>query len=390
VDRRLRAEIEVEREGAADGSGNGALAGTPHDSSSIADASPTQDGTRPNLAGLSDRAFISGTGLIGTSIGLGLRAAGWRVSGWDPDPAVSTESRRRGALDRVADGPGDHSDDDIVVLAGPLPAIVGTLDELATEALVTDVAGVKVPVVEAARHLPRFVGGHPMAGGATRGPDLASAHLFHGAAWVVAADGAAEDDLQAVERMARALGANPVRMTAAEHDAAVARVSHLPHLLAGALVTVATRANATPLAGGGFRDLTRVASSDTSWWPDVLEANAAEVVAAISELQAALDDTRRSLEARDKAAVAASLDRARELRSTLGEHHAQVRVVLLDRPGELARVGHALEASQANVRDIQLRHGEHGGGGVLTISVLPRSVEALRQALVAEGFTLDG
>nr|PZN36308.1 MAG: hypothetical protein DIU67_00730 [Actinomycetota bacterium] len=119
---------------------------------------------------MSDRAFISGTGLIGTSIGLGLRAAGWRVSGWDPDPAVSTESRRRGALDRVADGPGDHSDDDIVVLAGPLPAIVGTLDELATEALVTDVAGVKVPVVEGARHSPRLVGGPPLQGGRPGGP----------------------------------------------------------------------------------------------------------------------------------------------------------------------------------------------------------------------------
>ncbi|HEX6946465.1 MAG TPA: prephenate dehydrogenase/arogenate dehydrogenase family protein [Acidimicrobiia bacterium] len=334
-------------------------------------------------------ALISGTGLIGTSIGLGLRSAGWQVVGWDPDPATTAEARRRGALDRVTDHPEDHSGIDLVVLAGPLPAIVATLRSLRSGALITDVAGVKTPVVEAAANLPRFVGGHPMAGGATRGPDLASAHLFHGAAWVLTTDGASEGDLETIEEVVRTLGANPLRMTADEHDSAVARVSHLPHLLAGALVRIAARREAMGLAGGGFRDLTRVAASDTSWWPDVLQANATEVADAISELQADLEGARARLLAGDKVAITGSLEEARAIRSSLGEHHAQIRVILIDRPGELARVGHALEASHADVRDIQLRHGEHGGGGVLTISVTPRSARALREALEAEGFTLE-
>ena len=332
---------------------------------------------------------IYGTGLVGTSIGLGLRAAGWEVRGWDPDPAVAAESLRRGALDRLIDDPRDHTGVDVVVLAGPLSAIVETVSALRTEALVTDVAGVKTPVVEAASHLPHFVGGHPMAGGATSGPDLASAHVFHGAAWVLASDGAEEADLETVESLVRALRANPIRMTAAEHDAAVARVSHLPHLLAGALVRVASHVDATGLAGGGFRDLTRVAGADTSWWPDVLGANRVEVTAAIDELIAELEMMRSLVDGHDRDALAQTLDEARSIRSSLAEHHAQVRVVLIDRPGELARIGHALEASQADVRDIQLRHGEHGGGGVLTISVAHRSRAALRAAIESEGFTLD-
>lgn len=344
----------------------------------------------PNLARLPDRVFISGTGLIGTSIGLGLRLAGWEVVGWDPDPAASSEALRRGAIQQVGRGPDDHSDASVIVLSGPLTEVTATLAGMRTDALVTDVAGVKAPVAKAADHLPRFVGGHPMAGGATRGPDLASSHLFRGAPWVLTTDGADDVDLERMESIVRSLGANPKRMTAAMHDSAVARVSHLPHVIAASLVDVASSVELSGLVGGGFRDLTRVAGSDTSWWPDVLGANSSAVIEAITEMQARLERLKSSLASNDEADIRATLDRAREIRAGLGEHHTQVRVILLDQPGELARVGHALESSEADVRDIQLRHGEHGGGGVLTISVSPASAEDLRRHLEAEGFNLEG
>lgn len=311
------------------------------------------------------------------------------MAGWDPDEAATAEAVRRGAIDRVGHGPHDYSVADVVFLTGPLAAIMSTLTEMTTDALVTDVAGVKVPILAASRHLPRFVGGHPMAGGATRGPDMASPHLFHGAAWMLSNDGTNEDDLSQLEEAIRSLGANPLRMTAAQHDSAVARISHLPHLLAAALTFLASRVDAISLAGGGFRDLTRVSDSDAAWWPDVLDSNSREVVAAITELQDELESIKAMLDSKDHLGLDSVLDRARRARSELIDHHAQVRVVLFDQPGELARVGHALESSQADVRDIQLRHGEHGGGGVLTISVSKPSAAALCRDLVAQGFTIE-
>lgn len=341
----------------------------------------------PNVAGRMNnhKAAVFGTGLLGGSVGLALRTQGWSVSGYDPDDAAVSTALERGAIERRLDGP-DPTGHDLVVLAAPPEAIVRTLGELDTDTLITDIAGVKKPIVEAASHLPHFVGGHPMAGGETSGASLSSSSLFQGARWVLTSDGANPDDLDAVSEIVSSLGANPVVMTAEAHDSAVARVSHLPHLLAAALMGMAQSDPSTlGLAGGGFRDLTRIAAGDSAWWSEVLWANADHVGASIDEL---IDVLRawRELAADGKGELRDVLESAREARLSLGEHHAQVRVVLMDRPGEIARVGHALEQSRVDVRDFQLRHGEHGGGGILTISVRPDGRDALIVALIDQGF----
>lgn len=331
-------------------------------------------------------AHVFGTGLIGASVGLALRSQGWDVGGWDPSPDALGEAVARGALGRRLETPDSHGVD-LVVLAAPPEAIVSTIGEMTTDSLVTDIAGVKSPIVAAARHLAHFVGGHPMAGGETSGASLASSTLFRGAIWILTTDDTVPDDLAGMRSIVTSLGANPVVMTAAEHDAAVARVSHLPHLLAAALMGLAETDPATlGLAGGGFRDLTRIAAADSTWWTEVLTANAAHVDSALAELLQTLEDWRTSVGAGAHGDLAARLESARRARAGLGEHHSQVRVVLLDRPGEIARVGHALEASRVDVRDFQLRHGEHGGGGILTISVKRDGRDALHAALVDEGF----
>jgi prephenate dehydrogenase len=335
-------------------------------------------------------AIVLGTGLLGASVGLALRSQGWSVAGWDPSPAALDEAFGRGAVATKLEGPAT-GEGDLVVLAAPPDAVVAVLQSMRTECLVTDVAGVKMPVVTAANHLPHFVGGHPMAGGETSGASLASSSMFRGATWVLTSDGADEADLASMKSIVSSFGANPVVMTAGEHDAAVARVSHLPHVLAAALLGVAQADPATlGLAGGGFRDLTRIAAADSGWWTEVLKANANQVGVSIEELQDALESWKEAIRDRPGEDLARRLESARQARVGLGEHHTQVRVVLLDRPGEIARVGHALETSR--VRDFQLRHGEHGGGGILTISVKGEGREALTTALVDEGFDvrIDG
>jgi prephenate dehydrogenase len=333
----------------------------------------------------SSRAVIHGTGLLGASVGLGLRSQGWEVAGWDPDPAALTEASRRGAIGMQLDGP--ETEADLVVLAAPPDAISRSLVEMQTDSLVSDIAGVKLPVVAAAAHLRHFVGGHPMAGGETTGASLATRTMFHGATWVLTSDEADPGDIARMEEIVRSLGANPLVMTAEEHDAAVARVSHLPHVLAAALMRLVDADPATlSLAGGGFRDLTRIAAGDSTWWAEVLTANAEQVSTSIEDLQRALEGWRRIIGDNGEGELDAELEAARVARSGLGEHHTQVKVVLVDRPGEIARVGHALETSRVDVRDFQLRHGEHGGGGILTISVKSQGRDALTMALIDEGF----
>lgn len=327
------------------------------------------------------RAFISGTGLIGTSIGLGLGATGWDTLGWDPDPDRIAAAAATGAMvPGVPSAIPSLTADDLVVLAGPPKTVIETLAGLETAALVMDVAAVKAPVLDAERTV-RFVGTHPMAGREQSGPEAASAGLFRGTAWVLTTDGAAEADLERVAGVVTDLGARPLRMTAAAHDSAVARVSHLPQLLAATLLeTAGADPEAMELAAGSFRDLTRVASSDPAMWLDIIELNRDAVSAAAAELKAALDT------AVSGDGLAKTLDEARELRATLGPALAFVRVALLDRPGELAGVGEALAASGVDVRDLQLRHAPHGGGGVLTLSVRPGEAGALASALGEAGF----
>lgn len=330
---------------------------------------------------------ISGTGLIGASIGLGLSRAGWQVTGWDPNAAVLREALNKGAVSTAVESFPElvGADLDLIVLAGPPRAVLEQVSDLDTKALVIDVAGVKSAVVAAARPA-RFVGTHPMAGREVRGPTGASPALFRGATWVVVTDSATEGDLGAVEEILRQLGARPIRMSSDEHDAAVAMISHLPQVLAAALVNeAADRTKALDLAAGSFRDLTRVAASDPGLWVDLLGINTTEVVAAIEDYRQRLRRVVDLLDEGDSGAIEQFLARGQQIRRTLAPPAVAVRVALADEPGELARVGRAFGASSVDVRDLQLRHAPHGGGGVLTVSVRPGEAETLRAALADEG-----
>lgn len=342
-------------------------------------------------AGPQQAAAVLGTGLIGASLAMALRQAGWTVAGWDPDWGALSAAAERGALDRpcgameeAVEGAG------LVVLAGPLEAVLETLPMLRTGALVTDVAGVKVPVVEAARPPGlRLVAGHPMAGREHAGPSAATPALFRGAAWIVCPDRAAPEDVARLEEIVRSLGAAPRVMAAAEHDRAAALISHLPQVLAVLLVNLASEdPEALGLAAGSFRDLTRVAASDPGWWPGLLAANRGNVGGAIDRMIGGLEAVRAEMRS-DRGSLAARMASARTRRRELAPPVVRVGVVLQDRPGEIAAVGRALERSAVDVRDLQLRHALHGGGGVLTLAVHPGEAEPLREALGAEGFTLE-
>ena len=321
---------------------------------------------------------------------MALHEQGWTTTGWDPSAEAMDVAVERGAVQPAGSIREAANGADLVILAGPLSANLETLEALDTNALVTDVTSVKQPLIAHAPAGLRFVGGHPMAGREHAGPGAASGSLFRGAAWILCDDGTSPQDLSWLREIVASVGANPVIMSAEHHDRVVAAISHLPHLLAVSLVgLVAENPDTVDLVSGSFRDLTRVASAESAWWPEVLAANSSSVGEALDGLIGHLQALRRDIDRGDLASVAASLDRARLLRGEMAPHVGGVEVILSDRPGEIGRVGQALRASRVDVRDLQLRHAVHGGGGILTISVRPGEVETLKAALLREGFDVE-
>lgn len=334
-------------------------------------------------------AGVIGVGLIGGSIAAGLTVAGWSVIGYDADPDTVRVAMDRSLVTRFAQTIDDvvAAAPDIVIIAAPPTATIEILTRLHTDVPIMDVAGIKAPVVAAAAHLPRYVGTHPMAGRETSGPAAASAALFRGASWVVVDGSDPQADTAAVA-VIETLGARVVRMSADDHDSAVARISHLPQLVSGALLATASGSNgAIDLAAGSFRDLTRVAASQPIPWVELLKANSNAVLDAIGSLRTHLSLVEAALLSDDDMLLTL-LATGRETRRMLGAPVASVRIALADEPGEIARVGHALEISKVDVRDIQMRHAPHGGGGVLTISVRTGEEGALAHALEDVGLFL--
>jgi prephenate dehydrogenase len=332
-------------------------------------------------------AGVIGTGLVGGSVAAGLTLAGWDVVGYDADPDSIVVALERGLMSAAVDSIEEMlaASPEIVVVAAPPKATVEILANLDTSLVVMDVAGVKTEVMSAAAHLSNFVGTHPMAGRETAGPRSASAALFRGANWVVI-DGCPQHATEITLTLVETLGANPVMMSATHHDHAVAAISHLPQLLAaGLLNSAAGTPSALDLAAGSFRDLTRVAASQPLPWVEMLKSNSVAVLSAVE----ALRDELAAIEAAvlsDDDDLLVYLSRSRSTRRSLGAPVVAVRVSLADEPGEIARVGHALEVSHVDVRDLQMRHAPHGGGGVLTLSVRAGEEEALRHALSDVGF----
>lgn len=379
---------------------------------------------------MNERIAILGTGLIGGSLGLAWkhRRPGVTIVGHDR-PEVLERAEARGAIDAKAAAPVTAVEDaDVVVLCTPLATTLRMLDAIADAVtpgtIVTDVASVKQPVLDQAHDvLPdgvAFVGGHPMAGAEQSGIDHADALLFENAAYVLCLpDGASTGDLDGplapVVDLVESVGARPLVLDAATHDRVAAVVSHLPQLLAVALVnTVAEtdvsrpesassdvdergdgRAGPPPedatdadapdapnhtdnvaldLAAGGFRDMTRIASSPFSMWRDVLVGNESAIHDALSHFTRVVQHLRNRLIADDLDALEDAFDSARDTRRRIPRtpkgflqplHDVLVRAP--DEPGVLHAMTGALSDAGINIRDIELQKFREGTGGTFRL-----------------------
>ncbi|MCE2525228.1 MAG: prephenate dehydrogenase/arogenate dehydrogenase family protein [Acidimicrobiia bacterium] len=338
---------------------------------------------------------IQGLGLIGGSIGLSLRAAGWWVTGWDIDELRARQALRLGAVNEI----GQNRHADVTFVATPAAAISRLAQEALAEGngVVSDVGSVKGPICAAVEH-PRFVGGHPMAGSEQVGIAGARADMFGGAVWVLTPGETTLDETYAAVRATVAeMGAEAVTMPPDLHDTLVSVVSHVPHLTAATLMRLADERTAERtvlqrLAAGGFRDMTRVAAGSSDIWLDICDANRLAICASLDRLIEALGDVREVVRRGDRDALQLHLEQARVARVNLPSgipsdvELAVLRVPVRDRPGEVARIATLATDIDVNIYDLEIAHSTEGDRGVLIMVVAAELAERLRSALAADGY----
>ncbi|MCH2060460.1 MAG: prephenate dehydrogenase/arogenate dehydrogenase family protein [Verrucomicrobiales bacterium] len=244
---------------------------------------------------------VLGPGLLGGSVALAARSFGGvdKVGLWARRSEVIPELTASNVADIVSNEIGEVvTNADLVVIATPVGALQGVMESalpfLSEGAVITDVCSVKGAVVEAAdgvlsastRNDVAFVGAHPMAGSELTGFANARADLFQGAACAITPGNSATAEAEKkIEDFWRSLGCRLSRMNPADHDKLVAKVSHLPHLVASALVqtVMSAESNAVELAGAGFRDTTRIAAGSPSMWTEILAENRDAVSSILDE-----------------------------------------------------------------------------------------------------------
>jgi prephenate dehydrogenase len=337
-----------------------------------------------------------GVGLIGGSVGLAARNAGWDVIGVDRSEILE-EAVTSGAVDRPSTLK-EARGADLVVLAAPISKVTGLVAELSpTNALVTDVASTKTAVVrEAERQGLRFVGGHPMAGSQLSGVENARADLFKGARYFLTPTGETNPDAyREVAGFVRSLGAVPTAVDPEKHDLLMAALSHLPHLMAAALLKVASDISpeALSFAGPSFRDLTRVGASNPSLWSDILAENAPALGEALGAFAGAMAQLGSEISNRE--AMEQRFLQAREAYDALGGilvestgKNVEIAVPVENRPGVFAEVTTLMGSNNINILDLYVRHS-NTERAALVLTLDAEAARTARELLREAGFRAE-
>jgi prephenate dehydrogenase len=358
------------------------------------------------------RVTIIGIGLIGGSLALAIkhRFPATQITGVDK-PSILKRARERHVIDHAERGVAEAvRSADLIIIAVPVSAIARILPAIARSAsphaIITDTGSVKQGIVHQAQKLfpqGNFIGGHPMAGSESSGIDAAHPLLFQNAIYILTPVRTTnKKSLRTVSNYFHSLDARIFTMDPATHDSIVAAVSHLPQLAAVALMnTVGRRHPTSPghlsLAAGGFRDMTRIASSRFSMWKDILSANRNGIgmalhvyIKELEKIAAALESNPLNLSKEFKSARSLRLHIPQSMKGFLSPL-VDLSVFVEDKPGELARLTSALAKQKINIKDMELLKVREGRGGTFRLSFENRSVsnDAAR-ILQHAGFDVSG
>ncbi len=339
---------------------------------------------------------IVGSGLIGTSIGLGLVQRGIAVEMVDSDPLAQ-------ALANDLTGGVVVVDPELVILALPtsgLSQVIQSEINLNPQSIFMDVGSVKSEVVLQVKTFPglskRFLPTHPMAGREIGGAGSARADLFQGRSWILTPEAdCAPESKNLVLELITILGATPIELSAEDHDAAVAKISHLPQIAAS---LVAKQLTGTPaewmeLAGQGLRDTTRIAGSDEKLWKEIIYSNRTEISELLISLQNDLTQMIKSLD--DPAKIADLIAAGRDGKALIpGKHGGKAReysylpIVIDDKPGQLGAIFNECAAMQVNVEDLNIEHSPGQLSALITLSLSADDADKLSAHLTSIGWNV--
>lgn len=352
--------------------------------------------------------LVIGTGLLGTSVGLGLRAKGVHVYLSDISPTAAGVAQDIGAgtlLEHQQIAP------ELVVIGAPpdvTAALVGDTLLAYPNATVVDIASVKGSILAGVladerlgqSDTSRYVGTHPMAGREKSGPAAARGELFTSMPWVICAhEGAEASRVKAAESLAIDLGATMHRMSVTEHDESVALISHFPQAASSMIASRLLNAEGhqLALAGNGLRDTTRIAASDEKLWIQIFSHNAAALVPILTGMKDDLDRLINTLQ--NPQGPGALLDLSQLMTEgnagkarIPGKHGAPpqafalVTVLIDDRPGQIAQLLTEIGDAQINIEDLRMEHSAGHQVGMVDVSVVPGRRDELIDVLTKNGW----
>ncbi|MBQ3790440.1 MAG: prephenate dehydrogenase [Lachnospiraceae bacterium] len=373
----------------------------------------TQTDNRTNTRKPGTIAFI-GLGLIGGSIAKAIRKfpRRYRLIAWNPHPERVDDAIRDGVIDEKLDSLTDPllSEADIIYLCAPVEKNCENLETILPlindSAIVTDIGSVKTNIHETAIRLwieDRFVGGHPMAGSERTGYYASKDHLLENAYYIITASaGADEARVRRMSAFAAGIDAIPIRMDYKEHDRVVAAVSHVPHVIAASLVHL-VEDNDNPehlmktIAAGGFKDITRIASSSPQMWEEICMTNGDNITGLLQNYIDALVRIRDTIDSRKAKDIAAFFAGARDYRDSFIEASSgpikkvyALHIDIADEPGVIASVATLLAVHTINIRNIGITHNREIERGALRIEVeTAEDAETARKVLTQHGYTVS-
>jgi prephenate dehydrogenase len=339
---------------------------------------------------------IVGSGLIGTSIGLGLVQRGIAVEMVDSDSLA--QSLAKDLIGGVV-----VVDPELVIFALPTSGLSHVIQgEIAINPQSTfmDVGSVKNEVVLQVETIAglstRFLPTHPMAGREIGGAGSARADLFQGRSWILTPEAdCSPESKNLVLELISLLGATPIELSAQDHDAAVAKISHLPQIAASLVAKqlIGTPTEWMELAGQGLRDTTRIAGSDEKLWKDIIHSNRAEISELLISLQNDLTQMIESLD--DPVKIAGLIAAGRDGKAMIpGKHGGKAReysflpIVIDDKPGQLGTIFNECAAMQVNVEDLNIEHSPGQLSALITLSLSAADAEKLSSHLSSIGWNV--
>lgn len=332
-----------------------------------------------------------GLGLIGGSLALALRRSwpGCRIIAYSRTPATTRQALEQNIIDSICESPSDtqFSDCDCVFLCAPVGSNIAALkllkDIVRPDCILTDVGSVKTDIHLAAHELGldgRFIGGHPMTGSEKSGLSSAQAHLFENAYYIITPSaGTPRETVEIYRNLASSIGAIPLVLDYRQHDYATAAVSHLPHLIAVSLVNTVHDLDSKEelmkmIAAGGFKDITRIASSSPEMWEPICISNGENISRIMDTFIKLLEDTRTAMASGDGKAIYRAFERSREYRdsfssSSLGSIKKTYRIYcdVVDESGAIATIATTLAVNGINIKNIGIVHSREFEEGVLKI-----------------------